>query len=1032
MSDKKPPSGAFNDCEGEAARLIRSTDWSKTSLGPIEKWPRTLVSAVEIMLRSPAPLNILWGREGLMIYNDAYSKFAGARHPECYGKSCIEVWSEGSDLLVNVIDKVLQGESVVYREFPYTVYRNNFAEDVWLDLYFSPVPDDDGAPGGVQLINIETTAYMKTQLALKESEGRYRLVIEGSNDGIWDLNVDSGEAFWNDRLYEIFGYTREEVKNPGLAFMNEILHPDDKERVNAALQRSIREGVPYDSEYRVKHRDGYYKYIHGKGKPVYDENGRLTRLVGIGIDIDERKKAEESSRQSEERFSGIFNQTSVGIAQTDLTGKFVLVNERFCEMVGRIKNELYAMRMQELTHGVELPENVQLFKRAVTEGIPFRIEKRYVRPDGSHIWVHNNVSLIKDPAGKPMYIVAISQDITDRKKAEEALKESEQRFRTMAEASGILIAYTDEAGKAIYFNKQWLDATGRSMEDLIDFGWADLLHPDDKDGFINAYMDAFAKKVEMKREFRLMNKNGEYRWQLAIVSPRFGPDKSFAGFISSCIDITERKHAEEAQKASEGRFRIMAEAAPNLVWTLTKDGSLTYMNQYGLDLLNTTLADMVRDNWPPYVHPDDLGPVSAAVREAFAARANFRFEYRIRSHNNEYRWVLSSANPVFWADGTFDGYVGTSVDITERKHAEEALQAAEEHWRTLANKMQNLVWMAEPNGDIFWYNKRWYEYTGTTPEEMVGWGWQKVHDAEELPKVMERWQRSINTGGPFEMVFPLKGTDGVFRPFLTRVVPITDNTGSIIRWFGTNTDITEQIKVEEELKQAQQTLKLLMQKKDEFMAVASHELKTPLTTVKASLQLLERLTESSEDPAVRSFLNKATNQVDKLTRLVSDLLDVSKIQAGKMPFDLRKFKMGELLEDCLVFARAEGSHRIVLKGDLGISVRADKNRLEQAVCNLLSNAVKYSPGADEVIVEVKKDASNVTISVQDFGIGIEEEKLPYVFDRFFRVDESSMKFSGLGLGLYITSEIIKRHGGQMHVKSELGKGSVFYFTLPLA
>ncbi len=361
----------------------------------------------------------------------------------------------------------------------------------------------------------------------------------------------------------------------------------------------------------------------------------------------------------------------------------------------------------------------------------------------------------------------------------------------------------------------------------------------------------------------------------------------------------------------------------------------------------------------------------------------------------------------------------------QRKQDEESLRQSndkvkesEEKLRALADNIPNLCWMANADGWIYWYNSRWYEYTGTTPESMKGWGWQSVHDPAVLPNVLDRWKNSIATGKLFEMVFPLKGADGIYRSFLTRIVPVRDDKGNIWQWFGTNTDITER--------------ENLAKQKDEFMGIASHELKTPVTSIKASIQIVSRLYAERSFGKAANFLAKADMHIDKLTALINDLLDVSKIQAGKLQYNFSVFSVDEFLEDAVEqIAQQAKKHRITVKGDTSVKVCGDKVRLEQVVTNLLTNAIKYSPGANEVIIDITIEDEFLKISVTDFGIGIPGEMLPYVFDRFFRVEKTSNQFQGLGLGLYICSEIIRRHGGKISLVSTEGKGSTFWFIIPL-
>ncbi len=242
-------------------------------------------------------------------------------------------------------------------------------------------------------------------------------------------------------------------------------------------------------------------------------------------------------------------------------------------------------------------------------------------------------------------------------------------------------------------------------------------------------------------------------------------------------------------------------------------------------------------------------------------------------------------------------------------------------------------------------------------------------------------------------------------------------------------DITASKEIEEAARQNLLMQKLL-EKKDEFMSVASHELKTPMTTMKASIQILQRLIDTrAEEKVLKVFISKANEQINRLTSLINDLLDNAKIQANRVSLRISSFHIREVIEDSIM--HSPSSHEIRLRNIVDDVIEGDKVRIGQVLTNFLTNAIKYSPTAKEVIIDTRKEGDFLMVCVTDFGIGIPKEKVSMVFDRFFRVEDTSSEFSGLGLGLYISAEIIKRHNGKIGVNSEEGKGSTFWFKIPL-
>jgi two-component system CheB/CheR fusion protein len=260
--------------------------------------------------------------------------------------------------------------------------------------------------------------------------------------------------------------------------------------------------------------------------------------------------------------------------------------------------------------------------------------------------------------------------------------------------------------------------------------------------------------------------------------------------------------------------------------------------------------------------------------------------------------------------------------------------------------------------------------------------------------------------------------------------PLRDPDGTISGVIGLAHEITDLVEARSRAQESAAEMLQLVRQKDEFLSIASHELKTPITSMKAFLQVLERMNLPNEQAA--SFVVKAAKQANRLSALVTDLLDVSSLQAGKMKFYFETFRLRDMLADVIEQYQQSEHHHIILDGNPDIEISGDRNRLEQVLSNLISNAIKYSPDADKVIVDATIVADELKITVTDFGIGIPPAKMPYVFERFFRVEESSMSFSGLGLGLYISAEIVKRHGGKIGLEKNGEQGTIFWFTLPLA
>ncbi|MGH9582527.1 MAG: ATP-binding protein, partial [Bryobacteraceae bacterium] len=372
-----------------------------------------------------------------------------------------------------------------------------------------------------------------------------------------------------------------------------------------------------------------------------------------------------------------------------------------------------------------------------------------------------------------------------------------------------------------------------------------------------------------------------------------------------------------------------------------------------------------------------------------------------------------------------------AADLIERAQAQTALSESEERFRALVNTMPNLAWMANADGWIFWFNERWHEYTGTMREEMEGAGWQKVHDPDVLPKVIERWNRSIATGEPFAMTFPIRGADGRFRSFLTRVLPLRNERGEVVRWFGTNTDITEHKEMQDALLRVNERLRRANFDLQQFAYSASHDLQEPLRNIAVYSEIVNRRYAGALDARGREFVGFITAGARRLELLIKDLLAYTQFasapEESSEPTDAAEALTGALssLSEAIRETGAE------ITCDPLPKVRVREIELRQLLQNLIGNAIKYRRAAEapRIHISVEREPGMWRISVCDNGIGIAPEYRETVFGMFKRLHTED-EYPGTGIGLAICRKIVERHGGRIRMESEAGRGSRFVFTLP--
>ena len=508
-------------------------------------------------------------------------------------------------------------------------------------------------------------------------------------------------------------------------------------------------------------------------------------------------------------------------------------------------------------------------------------------------------------------------------------------------------------------------------------------------------------------------------WNVALVPLPASADEP-ARLLSIWRDVTSQRRIEERLRESEERFRNMADHAPVMIWIAGANGLCSYLSRSWYEFTGTEPSDDKIADWAAAVHPDDLPGVEARLLEAHRQRSGEPVEYRARRHDGEYRWLLDAAVLRRGADGKFEGYIGSMTDITDRKAAESAVRQSEELFRTLANSIPQLAWMARPDGRIFWFNQRWYDYTGSERGSAEAENWRGFHGESDGTAPMEAFERAIASGSPFQDAFTLRRADGEYRWHLCQVLPVRDDEGQLRLWFGTHTDITEERETR--------------RRKDQFLATLAHELRNPIAPILTGLEVIRASpSDASTIARVAAMMERQTGQ---MVHLIDDLLDMSRINTGKIVLKKERVELGTVIRSA-----AEASHPVIKQYGHEFVVReagsrlfvdVDPHRLSQVVSNLLSNAAKYTPprGHIELAYGVDEE-SRPYVSVSDNGKGIDPSRREMIFKLFEQEDADRQ--DGLGIGLTLVQSLVDLHGGSIEVESKgVGKGSRFTVRLPAA
>ncbi|WP_412468111.1 MASE3 domain-containing protein [Pedobacter sp. KLB.chiD] len=448
-------------------------------------------------------------------------------------------------------------------------------------------------------------------------------------------------------------------------------------------------------------------------------------------------------------------------------------------------------------------------------------------------------------------------------------------------------------------------------------------------------------------------------------------------------------------KASETEYKALAENLPDVIMRFDENLDCIYINR---DISKI-----------PQFADSDVQSLSKRIwnelKQALSTRKSIAGELEVNMQQSHY--YSFQIIPEIFDNASEIRLLVIFRDIT-------IVRKEKLHLSKLLDTLPQQVWTAKADGTIDYVNGVIIRDFALDTDSRFGIGWQHYVHPDDLQECTRVWMLSLSKGTEYQVQFRLKMADGQYLWHLGRAVPILEN-GEVILWIGSNTNIDLQKKGQEQ--------------RDEFISIASHELKTPLTSIKAFNQLLAR---TNDLERAKSYLQKVDVATTKLESLINDLLDVSKINAGKLQFNKTTFNLDQLIQECCENLQLSvNTHRIIWSGTEQINVCADRFRMEQVIDNLLSNAVKYSPNADVVNVTFKVEQESIIIAVEDHGIGIDSRELEKLFDRYYRSDNAAERFGGLGLGLFISSEIIKAHQGTFWIESELGVGTTVYIRVPL-
>ncbi|MBI5240158.1 MAG: PAS domain S-box protein [Elusimicrobia bacterium] len=783
--------------------------------------------------------------------------------------------------------------------------------------------------------------------------------------------------------------------------------------------------------------------------PRRGPGGRVRGVTGWAADVTGRKQAEATLRDSEERFRHAFELAPIGMALVAVDGRWLRANPALCAMLGYGEEELCRTTFQELTHPDDLPKNLAEARRLLAGEIPFmRAEKRYRHKDGHYVWAHLNTSVVRSPEGEPLHYISQIEDVSERKRVEEALREKSAFMTSLVQSMREGLCVIDKSGRRVMTNAAFAEMTGYSEAELLGQEPPFPIWPPEHRARIE---ESFAKMLRgelAETELIFMRKNGK-RFPV-VLSPacRRGERGEILDFIVTMKDISDRKLAEESLETAHLLLKkslrfteALLSAIPTPVFYKDPEGRYLGCNRAFSDLMGVASEDLegktVYELWPGedarIYHEKDLELLRHPARQVY--------EFKVRDKDGRDRPVIYAKDVFRDENDRVAGIVGAFLDITERKQAEEARRLSLSQLQATLESTADGTLVVDREGKVTNFNQRFLriwsipsELAATRDDDrLLAYVLDQLTQPEEfLAKVRELYSQPERES--FDI---LEFKDG---RVIERYSQPQLLEGRVVGRVWSFRDVTTRVRAEAERSRlleneraARAEAEIANKAKDDFLAIVSHELRTPLTAIMGWSWLLRsgKLAEEERQNALDIIQRNMQSQ----RQIVEDLIDISSLSRGQFNMTRSGLELGPILESvCRSLEQIAGVRGIRFALDLQsqVGIKGDAGRLQQVFWNLLHNAMKFSPDDEEIGVSLRRDEGLAVVEVRDKGKGIPAHFIPHLFEPFRQGEDPLIReHRGLGLGLAIVKRLVELHDGRVSAESAgEGSGAVFTVRLP--
>ncbi len=870
-------------------------------------------------------------------------------------------------------------------------------------------------------------ARQQRNRSFQETERYLRSLLRSSPDTIYSLDLSTRQASFLNRD-EFCGYSREELEAPDSIL--HAVHPDDLPDVKLFWQGLLQsqESDLRTVEYRLQRKDGVWEWVLTRGGvSAFNRDGTPHSLLVTLSIITDRKQAQKDLEASEQHFRSLFNQSNDAVFLIDLEGRHFVTNQKAADMLGYSLDEVTRLSFRDVVVEAQQAQSIKVLD-ALKSGQKIPVYERiFRRKNGTEFPVEVNVELVQDAAGNPLYLQSIVRDITGRKQTEDTLR----KLSSAVEQSANSIIITDADGHIEYVNPKVIQTTGYTVEEIIGQNPRLFKSGHTPPEEYKRMWETITAGDEWEGEFHNKRKNGELFWESASISPIRDELGTIIHYLAIKEDITERKQAQDALRASEERLRAVVSGTPIILFTLDTEGCFTLIQGQGLKILgleqDALVGQSAFEDYSPFI-PDIHEP----FRQALAGEEV--------SSTQDLGGVVFDVrySPLKNKDDETVGVIGVASDITKQHRSQENLAASEARFRSLTESTLAGVYVIQ-DAQFVYVNPALARMTGYTREEIVGkLGPLDVFHPDDRALTADQVSTRTERGTPAAYYnLRLVHKNGSIIP--CEVMSTRADFQGRPAFIGTLLDTTERRKAEEARLESQQ-LQIALEKEQElnalknrFISMASHEYRTPLATIHMASETLHNYwSRMDEEQRERRFVT-ILDQVGRMKSLIDGVLMIGRLESDRVEFSPTALDLNEFCQTIVDELRDiyGETHNLAYShvGDCP-NVQADEKLMRQVITNLLTNAVKYSPDGGTVRINLSCNDREAALSVADEGIGIPEADQVRLYETFHRAANVG-RISGTGLGLAITKQAIELHEGTIDFESKVDVGTTFTVHLPL-